>query len=120
MDVAVAAGPGAGVAEDLEGGGAPAPALGDVRAASLLADRVQARAVNELANVEVGGVRARRANLHPLRAARPLGHGQRALHEQESREAARRAGVGLLRGLPGIQIDVVDLVRRVSPDGREA
>src|SRR5215210_2666150 len=113
MNVAVAASAGAGVSEDLKGGGAAAPALRDVRAASLLADRVQARAVNQLANVEVGGVRARRANLHPLRAARPLSHGQRALHEPESREAARRAGVRLLRGLPGIQVDVVDLVRRV-------
>ena len=42
VDVAVAARPGARVAEDLEGRRAAAPALGDVRAARLLADRVQA------------------------------------------------------------------------------
>ena len=42
VDVAVAAGARARVAEDLEGRGAAPPALGDVRAARLLADRVQA------------------------------------------------------------------------------
>ena len=46
VDVAVAARARAGVAEDLEGGRATAPALGDVRAARLLADRVQALAVD--------------------------------------------------------------------------
>ena len=55
----------------------PAPALGDVRAARLLADRVQARAVDQLLDVEVAPVRARRAHLHPLRTARPLGDGKR-------------------------------------------
>ena len=77
VDVAVAAGAGAGVAEDLEGRRAAAPALADVRAARLLADRVQARAVDQLADVEVARVRARRAHLHPLGAARPLGDGKR-------------------------------------------
>ena len=48
VDVAVAAGARARVAEDLERGGAAPPALGDVRAASLLADRVQLRAVDQL------------------------------------------------------------------------
>ena len=75
VDVAVAAGAGAGVAQDLEGRGAPAPALGDVRAAGLLADRVQARAVDQLLDVEVARVGARRAHLHPLGAAGPLGDG---------------------------------------------
>ena len=53
VDVAVAAGAGARVAEDLERRRALAPALGDVRAARLLADGVQARAVDELLDVEV-------------------------------------------------------------------
>ena len=55
VDVAVAAGPGAGVAEDLEGRRAASPALRDVRAARLLADRVQPRAVDQLLHVEVAG-----------------------------------------------------------------
>ena len=53
VDVAVAAGARARVAEDLERRGAAAPALGDVRAARLLADRVQREAVDELLHVEV-------------------------------------------------------------------
>src|SRR5439155_26118634 len=61
VDVAVAAGPRARLAEDLEGRGAAAPALGDVRTARLLADRVQRGAVNELADIEVRRVRARGA-----------------------------------------------------------
>ena len=76
-DVAVAAGAGARVAEDLERRRPAAPALADVRAAGLLADRVQARAVDQLADVEVARVRARRAHLHPLGAAWPLGDGER-------------------------------------------
>ncbi len=56
VDVAVAAGPRARVAEDLEGRGAAAPALGDVRAARLLADRVQREPVDELLHVEVAAV----------------------------------------------------------------
>ena len=123
VHVAVAAGAGAGVAEDLEGGGAAAPALGDVRAARLFADRVQARAVDQLAHVEVRGVRARCANLHPLRAARPLSDRQRALHQPECREAVRRAvrrGSVRLGGLPGVEIDVVDLVGGIPAGRREA
>src|SRR5207237_5613045 len=80
VDVAIAAGAGAGVAEDLEGRGAAAPALGDVGTARLLADRVQARTVDQLPDVEVPRVGAWRADLHPLRPAWPLGDGQRALH----------------------------------------
>src|SRR5438034_5775630 len=87
VHVAVAAGAGARIAEDLERRGPAAPTLGDVRAARLLADRVEARAVDQLADVEVAGVRARRADLHPLRPARPLGYGQRALHSPQSRYA---------------------------------
>src|SRR5439155_137694 len=73
VDVAVAAGAGTRVAEDLERRRPAAPTLGDIRAARLLADRVEARAVDQLADVEVAGVRARRADLHPLRPARTLG-----------------------------------------------
>jgi len=53
VHVAVAARARACVAEDLERRRAATPALGDVRAARLLADRVQARAVDQLFDVEV-------------------------------------------------------------------
>ena len=56
VDVAVAAGAGARVAEDLERRRAASPALGDVRAARLLADRVQREPVHELLHVEVAAV----------------------------------------------------------------
>ena len=82
VDVAVAARARAGVAEDLERRRAAAPALGDVRAARLLADRVQALAVEQLAHLEVARVRARRAHLHPLRAAGPLSDRQRLVQRQ--------------------------------------
>ena len=49
--------------------------LGDVRALGLLADRVQAGAVDQLLDVVEARVRARRAHLHPLGPARPLGDG---------------------------------------------
>ena len=84
VHVAIAAGARAGVAEDLERRGALAPALGDVRAARLLADRVEARAVDQLLDVEVAAVGARRAHLHPLGAARAIGDGKRRLHEPKS------------------------------------
>ena len=77
VDVAVAARASARVAEDLERRGAAAPALGDVRAARLLADRVQREPVHELLDVEVRAVLRRRAHLHPLGPARPLGDGKR-------------------------------------------
>src|SRR5437868_1531708 len=80
MHVAVAAGTRAGVAEDLERRSAATPTLGDVRATRLLADRVELRAVDELANLEVTGSRTRRAHLHPLRPPRPLAHRQRGFH----------------------------------------
>ena len=107
VHVAVAACARAGVAEDLEGGGAAPPALGDVRAASLFADRVQVLAVDELLHVEVARIGARGAHLHPLRATRPFRYGQRLLHvcqstdrgsrgaarEHEVRPSPRRRGV---------------------------
>ena len=92
VDVAVAAGAGARVAEDLERRGAATPALGDVRAARLLADRVQREPVQQLLDVEVAAVRARRAHLHPVRAAGPLGDGKRRFHGPESRCAPPRTG----------------------------
>ena len=74
MHVAVAAGAGAGVAQDLEGGGAAAPALGDVRAAGLLADRVQLLPVDERAHLREARLGTRRTHPHPLgRAARRRG-----------------------------------------------
>ena len=76
VDVAVPARARAGVAEDLEGRRAASPALADVRAARLLADRDEARAVEELADVAVLAVRARRAHLHPVGAAWTLGDGK--------------------------------------------
>src|SRR5207244_12077369 len=79
VDIAVAAGAGAGVAEDLEGRRAAPPTLGDVRAPRLLADRVQPLAVDERADVEVAGVPARGPHLHPLRPAGPGRRGARAL-----------------------------------------
>ena len=86
VDVAVAAGARARVAEDLEGRRAAAPALGDVRAARLLADRVQALSVEQRAHLEVARVGARRAHLHPLRPAGPFGDGKRTLHRDQSME----------------------------------
>ena len=85
VDVAVAARAGARVAEDLERRGAASPALGDVGAARLLADRVELLPVDQLADLEVAAVRARGANLHPFRPARPLGYGQRRFHAAKSR-----------------------------------
>ena len=85
VDVAVAAGAGARVAENLEGRRAAPPALGDVRAAGLLADGVQREAVQKLLDVEVAAVGARRADFHPLGPAGPFGDGKRGLHRVESR-----------------------------------
>ena len=89
VHVAVAAGAGAGVAEDLERRGALAPALGDVRAARLLAHRVEARAVDQLLDVEVAAVGARCAHLHPLGAAGTIGDGKRRLHPPSLRSPRR-------------------------------
>src|SRR5262249_2975918 len=101
VHVAVAACPGAGVSEDLEGGRATTPALGDVRAARLLADRVQLTAVDQLSHLGVAGGAGWRADLHPLRAARSFGDRQRALHRVESsRSRARARGRRLLAARP--------------------
>ena len=100
VDVAVAARAGARVAEDLERRGAAAPALADVRAARLLADGDEARAVEQLADVVVAAVGARRAHLHPLGAARALGDGKRRLHRRQCTGVApgHRAPPGRLSG----------------------
>ena len=92
MDVAVAAGARAGVAKDLERGRATPPALGDVRATGLLADRVQRLSVDQLLDVEVARIRARRAHLHPFGPPRPLGYGKRLLHGPESSCGPDRGG----------------------------
>jgi hypothetical protein len=80
VDVAVAARARAGLAEDLERRGAAPPALGDVGAASFLADGVELLAVDELPHLEVAGVRARRPHLHPFRPPGPVSDWLRALH----------------------------------------
>src|SRR5438874_1280208 len=90
MDVAVAAGARAGVAKDLERGRATPPALGDVRATGLLADRVQRLSVDQLLDVEVARIRARRAHLHPFGPPRPLGYRERLLHAAESNRSLER------------------------------
>src|SRR6266540_3535856 len=94
VHVAVAARARAGVAEDLEGRRSAAPALGDVGAASLLADREQVVPVDQLLDVEVARVGARRAYLHPLGAAGPLGDGQRALHVCQCTDRGSRSAAG--------------------------
>ena len=53
LDRAEAAGPGAGVAQDHDRGGALVPALPDVRAVGLLADRVERQAAQEALEVVV-------------------------------------------------------------------
>ena len=55
LDVAEGAGPGAGVAQDHHRGVLLGPALADVRAGRLLADRVQPLAVDQPAGVVIAG-----------------------------------------------------------------
>ena len=86
VDVAVAARARARVAEDLERRRPAPPALADVRAARLLADRDEPALAHEALHLEVARVRARRAHLHPLGPARALGDGQRLLHRRSSLE----------------------------------
>ena len=80
MDVAIAAGSRARVAEDLERRCSPSPALADVGAARLFADRVQPSLAHEALDLVVARVDARPADLHPFRPARALCHRQRLLH----------------------------------------
>ena len=64
---AVAAGTGAGVSHDLEGRGAAPEALADVRAARLLADRVQAVRAQDALELGVARAGRRHAHAHPRR-----------------------------------------------------
>src|SRR3954468_1523781 len=66
-DGAVAAGACADVAEDLERRSPASPALADVRAAGLLADRVQAGAAHDPAQLRVAAGGRRGADGHPRR-----------------------------------------------------
>ena len=90
--VAVPARARARVAENLERRGSASRALGDVRTARLLADRVQPVAVDELLDLDIAGVRARRADLHPLGAAGALGDRQRPVHPWQSRDGDPGSG----------------------------
>src|SRR5207249_1132943 len=96
-DGAIAAGASADVAEDLERGGAAAPALADVGAAGLLAHGVQAALSHQPAQLREAAVRRRGAHGHPLRPRllelRP-GHGPPrapARARGRTRRTARRA-----------------------------
>ena len=98
VDVAVAARSRTGVAQDLEGRRTAPPALADVRAASLLADRHELALAHEVFHLVVARVGARRAHFHPLGPARALCHRQRLLHRQVSLET-RVLGARLEQGL---------------------
>src|SRR5439155_2745994 len=89
LDVAEATPPGAGVAEDHERGGAALPALADVRAGGLLADRVQVLGLDQLRQLAVLRA-ARRRNLEPWR----LALAQRAHVRTEDLEHVHPAWVG--------------------------
>jgi hypothetical protein len=71
VDQAEAAGPGAAVAQDHEGGGAVGPALVDVGAAGLLADGVQLQAPHEVLEL---AVLAAQPGLDPHPLGTPAGH----------------------------------------------
>ena len=72
LDVAEPAAARAGVAEDHERGRAPLPALADVRARRLLADRVQVLLLDEALQLPVARAAGRR-DLEPRRLAAPVG-----------------------------------------------
>ena len=102
LDRAEAAGPGARVAEDHDRGGALVPALPDVRAVGLLADRVQVQAAQQALQVVVVvagrdprpdpvGVAAER-QWSRRRPARPARH--------PARSTASRAGTGVTVAAP--------------------
>ena len=114
VHVAVAAGARARVAEDLERRGPSSPALGDVRAPRLLADRVQARAVDQLLHVEVARIGRRRAHLHPLGAARALGDGERLLTTGENSRVWRSLVAGAVLVVPVALTLRLDGPRRTS------
>src|SRR5438876_1828636 len=72
VDEAVAARACADVAEDLERRRAATPALRDVRATSLFADRVEVTLADETLYLEVAGVGAGRPDPHPIGSAGPV------------------------------------------------
>ena len=89
VDGAVAAGARARVAHDLERRGAAAPALADVRAARLLADRVQAAARGRFGQLVVARPRCEGARTASRAAARARS-GSRASGLRRSRSGGRR------------------------------
>jgi hypothetical protein len=68
LDIAEAAGAGADIAQHEEGSGAPAPAVADVRAHGLFADRVQGLGPHEVTQLFIG-LAAGGAHLEPVGAA---------------------------------------------------
>src|SRR5829696_6244542 len=86
LHVAEPAAPGAGVAEDHERGRAALPAFPDVGAGGLLADGVEALALDHPAELAIGGTARRRA-LEPGRLA--LAEGANLAHQIEHPGAAR-------------------------------
>ena len=106
VDQAEAAGPGAALAEDHERGGAVGPALVDVRAARLLAHRVQLEAAGQ--DLEVPVPRAEPGpHLHPLGTTeRVVGRGVdpglgEPAEEPDGRAACRHRGLASASRGPG-------------------
>ena len=99
VDGAEAAVPGADAAEDHEGRGAERPALAEVRAARLLAHRVEGLVAEDVLRVRVRRTGAD-ADLEPLRASpsRPGVLGNRVAGGQQPAVDLRSAGVHDLRG----------------------
>ena len=91
VHVAVPARARARVAEDLERRRPAPPALSDVRAARLLADRDEPTLAHEALHLEVLRVGARRAHLHPLGPPWTLRYGKRPFHRDKSRDAVSEA-----------------------------
>ena len=89
LDVAEAAAARAGVAEDHEGRRAALPAVADVRAGGLLADRVQALVADHPVELPVA-LAARRRDLEPARLA--AAEGQRLRPEHLEHVHAARVG----------------------------
>ena len=92
LDVAERAGPGAGVAHDHEGGVLLVPALADVRAARLLADRDEAVFLHDVAGIGIAA-RGRRAHADPVRLRRR--QRIRPVHLFGVTRAHRRGGDGI-------------------------
>ena len=102
LDVAEAAAARAGVAEDHEGRRAALPAVADVRAGGLLADRVQALVADHPVELAVA-LAARRRDLEPARLAAAERQRVRPEHLQHVHAArvGSRARAHVSRGYPG-------------------